>query len=357
MSIGGHASIRIKAPLVALVALGGCIPSVAPPSYAPPPDRNARIPGYQTSTEQVTTPPSPPPAWESNPVTPNATTVSAQAYVVRPGDTLHGIADRTGAGALAIAQANGIPEPYVIRAGQTLAIPGGRYHQIARGQTGIAIARAYGVEWSRIVSANGLAEPYLLRTGWRLLIPGGDVPGRSSAAERAAAFTLDIDDLVTGSEPALAENKAPAKATASPTRVPAATTAVAPPAKLVGGFSWPVQGRVVSTFGSVGDGKRNDGIQIATPIGTPIAAAADGVVAYVGTGIPALGGLVILKHGDGWVTVYGNASKLLVRRGQSIERGQRIALSGDSGSVREPGVHFEVRKGRDPVNPLGKLSD
>src|SRR3546814_6359592 len=78
----------------------------------------------------------------------------------------------------------------------------------------------------------------------------------------------------------------------------------------------------------MGNGKLSDGIQIAAPVGTPVAAAADGVVAYAGTGIPSLGGLVILKHGDGWVTVYGNASSLLVKRGQSVKRGQRIALSG-----------------------------
>src|SRR3546814_6896154 len=69
----------------------------------------------------------------------------------------------------------------------------------------------------------------------------------------------------------------------------------------------------------MGNGKRSDGIQIAAPVGTPVAAAADGVVAYAGTGIPSLGGLVILKHGDGWVTVYGNASSLLVKRGQRSE--------------------------------------
>src|SRR3546814_19861335 len=105
----------------------------------------------------------------------------------------------------------------------------------------------------------------------------------------------------------------------------------------------------------MGNGKRSDGIQIAAPVGTPVAAAADGVVAYAGTGIPSLGGLVILKHGDGWVTVYGNASSLLVKRGQSVKRGQRIALSGQSGSAPAPGVHFEVRKGRDAVDPLGQL--
>ncbi|HVI98737.1 MAG TPA: M23 family metallopeptidase [Sphingomonas sp.] len=342
--------------LAAMTALAGCIPSVAPPpsTTTPPPQQTRPYPEYR---QDVSTPPAAPPAWESNPVAPDARMIATRTYRVEPGDTLRRIASKTGGGELAIAKANGLVEPYVIRAGQVLTIPGGRYHEIERGQTGIAIARAYGVEWSRIVAANGLTEPYLLRTGWRLLIPGGDVPGMSSAAERAAAFTLDIDDLVTGSEPAIAENKAPARATTSPSHVPAPTTAVAAPAKLVGGFSWPVQGRVVAKFGSMGDGRRNDGIQIAAPVGTPVAAAADGVVAYAGTGIPSLGGLVILKHGDGWVTVYGNASSLLVKRGQSVKRGQRIALSGQTGSAPAPGVHFEVRKGRDPVDPLGKLPD
>src|SRR3546814_14120203 len=81
------------------------------------------------------------------------------------------------------------------------------------GQTGIAIARAYGVEWSRIVAVNGLTEPYLLRTGWRLLIPGGAEPGQPSAAERAAALTLDIDHLLTGTEPAIPQKRAPARVT------------------------------------------------------------------------------------------------------------------------------------------------
>src|SRR3546814_4613065 len=105
----------------------------------------------------------------------------------------------------------------------------------------------------------------------------------------------------------------------------------------------------------MGNGKLSDGIQIAAPVGTPVAAAADGVVAYAGTGIPSLGGLVILKHGDGWVTVYGNAPSLLVKRGQSVKRGQRIALSGQSGSAPAPGVHFEVRRSEEHTPELRSL--
>ncbi|MFX9597070.1 LysM peptidoglycan-binding domain-containing protein, partial [Acinetobacter baumannii] len=81
-------------------------------------------------------------------------TISATSYIVRPGDTLRAVGDRTGAGSEAIARANGLTPPFVIQPGQRLDIPGGRYHLVRAGQTGIAIARAYGVDWSRIVSAN-----------------------------------------------------------------------------------------------------------------------------------------------------------------------------------------------------------
>ncbi|TPG15213.1 M23 family metallopeptidase [Sphingomonas koreensis] len=338
--------------------VAGCIPQMSPPpDYGRAPQRETPPPP-PTDQQQVSTLPASKPAWEANPVTPNGRFVSATSYTVRPGDTLRRIADRTGAGILAIARANGLSAPYAVTPGERLTVPGGRYHLIERGDTGIAIAQAYGVPWSDIVDANGLSEPYLLRAGWRLLVPGGAIAGapQSTAAERAAAFQLDVDDLVTGSEPALAENRAPAAPTPSSRRVLASTTPIETPANLVGGFSWPVRGRVITGFGPGNSGVRSDGIQIATPEGTPVLAAADGVVAYVGSGIPSLGGLVIVKHGDGYTTVYGNAKKLLVQRGQSVKRGQEIAVSGQTGTVDRPSVHFEIRKGRDPIDPLGKLS-
>ena len=108
-------------------------------------------------------------------------------------------------------------------------------------------------------------------------------------------------------------------------------------------------------FGAGTSGVRSNGIKIAVPPDTPIKATADGVVAYVGSGIAALGGLVIIKHGDGWASVYGHAAKLLVRRGQSVKRGQPIALSGATGFAERPELHFELRKGRAAVDPLGQL--
>lgn len=349
-----------------VLSLTACIPAPDRPQrgYAPRDDPQAEAPADRYHPEPdryepqriddgVAALPAPPPAWAARPVTPDARTIDATDYVVRPGDTLRAIGDRTGAGSEAIARANALPPPFVVRAGQRLAVPGGRYHLVRAGQTGIAIARAYGVDWSRIVTANALVEPYTLRVGMRVLIPGS--AATSTAAERAAAFKLDIDDLVTGSEPALAADERPVRPTASPRRVLASTQAIAQPTRLTSGFAWPVHGRIVARFGPGASGEKFNGVKIAVPLDTPILAAADGVVAYAGSGIPTLGGLVIVRHGDGWTTVYGHASRLLVQRGQSVKRGQTIALSGDSGFAERPEVHFEMRKGRTPVDPQRQL--
>lgn len=308
-------------------------------------------------SQPVSALPAPRPSWEVRPVAPDAREIPDSVYVVKPGDTLRAVADRTGSGSEVIARANALTPPFMIRAGQRLTIPGGRYHLVRSGESGIAIARAYGVSWSRIVDANALTEPYVLRAGQRILIPGASAGATplSGAAERAAAFKLDVDDILTGGEPALASNQEPAKPSATPRRVLPPTAVVAAPARLRSGFAWPVDGRVVKRFGSGSSGERNDGIKIAVPVGTPIKATADGVVAYVGDGIAALGGLVIVKHGDGWTSVYGHASKLMVQRGQSVKRGQTLALSGQTGFADRPELHFELRRGRTPVDPLSQL--
>ncbi|WP_019517219.1 M23 family metallopeptidase [Sphingomonas sp. Mn802worker] len=325
-----------------------------PPRDLPAADRNVAartVVDRQTGVAQL---PAPAPAWEARPVEADAREVETQEYTVAPGDTLSRVADRTGVAAEAIARANDLVEPYTIQVGERLTIPGGRYHLVRAGQTGIAIARAYGVPWSQVIAANQLAEPYTLRTGQRVLIPGTST--RSvSAAQRAAAFTLDVDSILTGGEPAVAVNQAPAKAVATPRRVLAATTPVAAPLGSPGQFAWPATGQLIRRFGPGGSGERNDGIKIALPLQTPIKATADGTVAYVGDGIAALGGLVIVRHGGGWTSVYGHASKLLVQRGQAVKKGQTIALSGDTGFADRPELHFELRKGRTPVDPIRQL--
>lgn len=344
---------RIGAAALGALMLGGCIPQPGD-GYRPRHDTSPEQERYERRSVDQDVPalPAPRPAWEARRVSPDARQIEASSYVVRSGDSLRSISGKTGAGSEAIARANNLAAPYTIFPGQRLAIPGGRYHAVREGETGIAIARAYGVDWSRVVSANYLEEPYVLRTGQRLLIPNS---GPETREERAARFHIDIDDIVTGSNPAAREGVKPARPTASSARVLPATKPIAVPARLAGTFRWPVTGTIIKRFGPGKSGERNDGIKISVPLNTPILASADGVVAYVGSDIPALGGLVILSHGSGFTTVYGHAGQLLVQRGQSVKRGQTVALSGNSGFADRPEVHFEMRQGRNAIDPVPRL--
>src|SRR5205085_10019665 len=109
-------------------------------------------------------------------------------------------------------------------------------------------------------------------------------------------------------------------------------------------FRWPVRGRVIAGYGAKTSGKQNDGINVAVPEGTPVKAAEDGVVTYAGNELKGYGNLVLIKHSNGYVTAYAHTSELLVKRGDSIKRGQVIAKSGQTGEVGSPQLHFEIRK-------------
>ena len=112
-------------------------------------------------------------------------------------------------------------------------------------------------------------------------------------------------------------------------------------------FRWPARGRVIQGFGSGG----NDGINIAVPEGTQVKAAESGVVAYAGSELKGYGNLVLIRHPNGFVSAYANNGSINVKRGDTVKRGQTIALSGQSGNVASPQLHFELRKGSKPVDP------
>jgi len=116
-------------------------------------------------------------------------------------------------------------------------------------------------------------------------------------------------------------------------------------------FDWPVQGKVISEFGSLASGVRNAGINIETALGTPIHAAADGVVSYTGNELKGYGNLILIRHTGDYVTAYAHAETVLVARGARVVRGQVIAYAGTTGGVDVPQLHFEIRHGTAPVNP------
>jgi murein DD-endopeptidase MepM/ murein hydrolase activator NlpD len=123
------------------------------------------------------------------------------------------------------------------------------------------------------------------------------------------------------------------------------------------GFRWPVRGRVISEFGKKPNGERNDGINMAVPEGTAVKAAEDGTVIYSGNELKSYGNLILVRHENGWVSAYAHNSELKVKRGEQVRRGQIVALSGMSGGVTTPQVHFELRKDATPVNPMSHMSE
>lgn len=228
----------------------------------------------------------------------------------------------------------------------------GDVYIVKPGDTGIAIARAYGVPWVRIVEANGLTEPYLLKVGQRLRLPGAETPEDQSLEARASAFKLDIEDILTGGEPATAEDAGTAIPDPTPERPLPPRLVVREPSNFSGSFGWPVSGSVVGRFGPVDEGQVNQGIEIATNPAAPIRASSDGVVAFVGNNVAGYGGMILIRHGGGWITAYGRAARTRVTRGQSVKRGDPI---GETGTGSAPRLHFQIRKNRVPVDPLKQL--
>jgi murein DD-endopeptidase MepM/ murein hydrolase activator NlpD len=234
------------------------------------------------------------------------------------------------------------------------AVPGGRQHIVKRGETGIAIANAYKVPWSRIAAANRLDRDAVLQVGQALFVPTATQttaaarprPGaRPARQEPSTGFQLDLDDLVTGSAPA---REGPAGQTV-PARAPAAPAAQAgiPP------LAWPVDGRVIlSRYGPKPGGRVNDGVNIKTVRGSPVRAAASGEVIYVGEAISGFGLMLLVRHPGGTVTAYAHLEDALADRGDRVERGQPIGRAGASGSATEPQLHFQLRQGRRTLDPL-----
>jgi murein DD-endopeptidase MepM/ murein hydrolase activator NlpD len=116
-------------------------------------------------------------------------------------------------------------------------------------------------------------------------------------------------------------------------------------------FAWPLNGRILAGYGTAANGSHNDGISIAAPRGTPIAAIEAGTVAYAGNELRGYGNLILVKHADGWISAYGHCDELLAKKGDQVHRGTVIAKVGATGNVNEPQLYFELRRGKRPVDP------
>jgi murein DD-endopeptidase MepM/ murein hydrolase activator NlpD len=309
---------------------------------------------------------------------------------VGPGETVDTLAHRYGVPVSAIVQANNLPGPAAVRPGQRLVIPryeaptttgsvnapraaaapapqptasGNHVHVVAPGETLMKLSRQYNKSLSEIAKANNIAPHTMVKVGDRIVIPGVRAPQQALTAQKPAAAAAPhkpqpapkVAAVQTTPSSAPASNQAggsarmatPAAEQPEPEKAKVDSTAAAMPA-----FRWPVRGRVIAGFGPKTTGQQNDGINVAVPEGTPIKAAEDGVVAYAGNELKSYGNLVLVRHANGYVTAYAHASEILVKRDEPVKRGQVIAKAGQTGNVASPQVHFEIRKGSTPVDPM-----
>ena len=224
-------------------------------------------------------------------------------------------------------------------------------HVVNRGDTLSNVARRNHITTTQLAAANNMPATSQLKIGAKIKVPGGVAMAAPEAPRQAMTMQAPVTKpaVVATAEPIqraqLANEKTAPEAAESPVKAADATNALP-------SFRWPARGRVVTTYGAKTNGKQNDGINIAVPEGTPVKAAEDGVVAYSGNELKGYGNLILVRHANGYVTAYAHASELMVKRGDTIKRGQIIAKSGQTGEVGSPQLHFEIRKGSAAVDPL-----
>lgn len=203
---------------------------------------------------------------------------------------------------------------YVVRAGDTL----------------YKIAQDHGMEVSRLAQLNNISDPTQLAIGQVLRLDSGTpMPAGGSVATPAPVKTTP---------PAASSTPAPVQTSA----------ARASDAGLIS-WGWPSNGKIIQGFNAT-----TKGIDIEGAVGSPVTAAAEGKVMYAGNGVRGLGNLILLGHSNGFITAYAHNQSLLVKTGESVKKGAKIATLGQSDTT-SPRLHFEIRRRGTPVNPLSYL--
>jgi len=197
----------------------------------------------------------------------------------------------------------------------------GIFHVVEKHQTLYRICKTYGVDIKAVASFNGIEDPSKIQTGQRIFIPG---------AKRVLKVEIVIDDVVeeTDEKVRITYKKLD--------------------------FIWPVEGKIADVYEGSED-KRHQGIDISSPLGTPIKASYAGNVIYSNNTIKGYGNLIIIRHSEEFVTVYAHNQANLVEEGVWAERGQIIGKVGQTGRATGPHLHFEIRRNNKTINPLPYL--
>jgi len=263
----------------------------------------------------------------------NNTTTSRQEiteYTVRAGDTISSIARRFNLNVNTILWANNLNAFSIIRAGDKLTIlpTDGFLYKVVRGDTIGKIAQTYDVSADKIIASNSLDAAGTITIGQQLIIPGVKKPTSHTVASAGTQSSYSgiavIKDIISSDKPIVSSNK----------------------------MVWPTVGNRITQYFSW----KHSGLDIANKVGTPIYAADDGVVEISQGGYNGgYGNTILINHGGGKKTRYGHVSKLLVKKGETVTKGQLIALMGSTGRSTGPHLHFEVIINGVRYNPLNYI--
>jgi LysM repeat protein len=253
---------------------------------------------------------------------------SSVKYAVQPGDTISIIAANFDVSINTILWENNLSATSLIRPGDTLVIlpSSGITYKVAKGETLGAIANKFGVDANDVLTANNLPEDSKLSLAQILFIPGGKKIYYAPPTSKVASAYNPIDVI---------------KGLLSPSK------AVAPAGKML----WPTVGHIITQYFSW----KHKGLDIANKLGTPVYAAESGTIIDAGWSTAGYGNKVDIDHGGGIITRYGHATKLLVRKGDVVKKGDVIMLMGSTGRSTGPHLHFEVRIKGKTYNPLDYL--
>ena len=242
--------------------------------------------------------------------------------------------------------------------------PNAYVHVIESGESLYTIARRYDVTAQAIVQANGFASPDKIYVGQKIVIPGrpdllatkgpakpvvGDEP---SAAPSVKVASVEPNAGTPIASPALIKTETPVQQEVAAKPQPLQQPATEPTLSGADKFRWPVSGRVSTDFAN----SKGTGINIEAPEGAAIRAAENGQVIYVGNGVEGYGNLILVRHPNGYVSAYAHLKDAKVSKGDVVNRGDQIGTAGMTGSVSRPQLHFELRKGATPVDPVPLLA-
>ncbi len=250
-------------------------------------------------------------------------------YKVRKGDNLFSISRRFNISIQDLIKVNKIQEPYKIFPNQSIFIPQNQIHTVVKGETLYSISRYYETTVFTLAKYNNIKNVNNIKVGKELIIPK-----RSKKKKKIKNKKWDSNfkkkNIENNKNVILRDNK-------------------------TSQFIWPVKGKLLSKYGKSKEGFYNDGINIDSKKGTKVMSSQAGKVIYCGNEIPGYGNLILIKHSKNWITAYAHLNEVFTEKGKKVRKGEIIGSVGNTGNVRSPQLHFEIRKGKDSVNPLKLL--